>query len=175
MTTYTYRSRGAVEVDMVLDPTDVDALFLELNRNLSDPGLMDFMETIVAPWVHERIEERFDKEGDDVTGKWKGLAPATQAIRAGLGFSPSHPINVRTGDFRDWLANDPGVIAPIGGEVAFLFPNDPTDYEMRQKLETAQQGKKTPATPPRPILGLNRYDLAFVQSNLVQWILGAYA
>lgn len=160
---------------MTLDPTQVDALFLELNRNLSDAGLVDFMETIVAPWVQDRVEDRFAKEGDDVSGKWRALAPATQNIRASQGFPPSHPINVRTGDFRDWLVNDPGIMTPSMAGVEFTYPNDPTSFEMRHKLETAQLGQTSPPTPPRPVLGLNRHDLAFVQSSLVQWILGDYA
>jgi hypothetical protein len=46
------------------------------------------------------------------------------------------------------------------------MPGDTPTGELAEKVKTAQQGKDNPRTVPRPVLGMNEVDLAFVLEGL---------
>jgi hypothetical protein len=148
----------------------LDVLLTDLALKLSPPGLAGFLDTVVDPFIRSRIEQRFDTEGDDVTGSWHPLTIATQQIRASYGFPPAHPINVRTRDLRDWLVNTPADIKVTGFTAEANHPPPTSNTVLNTKLAAAQSGKTHPATPARPVLGLNENDLMFVTSSLVAYI-----
>jgi|SRR3954462_643336 hypothetical protein len=170
MPRYTSKNNWVI-ADVTVDPTAINYLLRNTGHNMSQAGIAVFLETEIAPWVQRRVARRFAGEGDDVTGAWAPLAPATEAIRAARGFPPSHPINQRTHMMRDWLVANDGEIKIGGADVTLTYPGPTNDGLMDTKIKAAQMGKTYPQTPPRPILGLNDTDDLFIQSALVQFLL----
>lgn len=158
------------EVTFEVDRQHLDLVLGSLAAKLSPPGLASFLDMIVDPFIRERINQRFAMEGDDVSGAWHPLSAATQHIRASYGFPAAHPINVRTGELRDWLVNTPSDIKVSGFTAEANHPPPTTDSVMNTKLVTAQSGKAHPKTPARPVIGLDENDLLFVTSSLVAYI-----
>lgn len=157
----------------VLIETDfahADAVIDSLLVRASPVGLAAFLNTVVAPWVRNRIEQRFDNEGDDVSGSWDPLAAATQSIRASYGFPPDHPINVRTGSLRSFLVGTNSDVKPNGFGADLQHPPPSSDAIMNKKIKTAQSGDPNPRTPARPVMGLNENDLLFITSSLSAWL-----
>lgn len=140
-------------------------------RDRLDPGgLADFLEKVIEPYIKLRIENRFLSEGDDVVGKWHPLAVATHLIRASLGFPPDHPINVRTNEMRNFLVTSRSDIKIQGPEVELTHPPPTGNRGLSEKIKTAQQGKSSPRTQPRAVLGLNENDLLFITSELAAYL-----
>lgn len=161
-----------IVIDMDIDPSQVDALFLMIAKRISGPGLLQFLEDRLDPYVRQRVSMRFAGEGDDVTGAWLPLTKATEKMRAAAGYPPAHPINVRSGEMRNWLLKNESQMKTFGGDALLIYPNVLPPGDVAKKVITAQLGHRASRTPPRPVVGLNRFDLAFTQAQLTKWILG---
>lgn len=162
------------QVTFEADAAHLQGVLLMLEDKLNPLGLAEFMDATVDPFLRMRTEDRFAQEGDDVVGSWQPLQLATQQIRASKGFSPAHPINVRTGKMRNFLVNRPADVKPNGFGATLTYPGPIGDSELFEKLSTAQGGKSYPSTPPRPVIGVNENDMLFVTSELVAWLMEGY-
>lgn len=138
-----------------------------IDSALSPVGLAAFLYGSVGPWVKERAETRFRNEGDDVVGKWAPLAETTVTIRESYGFGGDHPINKRTGELEEYITQGQVAVTAGLGEASLKFPaNEPKSPSLRTKVKTAQQGRSSPNTPARPVLGLGERDLGVVMTML---------
>jgi len=146
---------------------------LELYRVESALGRVDqFLRGPVVTTLQLRASERFAAQGDDASGKWAPLRWPTEQIRAFQGFGPKWPINIRTGDMRDWLLGDGGEVrAYRGGHARVNWPNKPSG-ELGEKYSTAQKGNKKKNTVARPIVAMNAADSTLVRTEFSAWLQG---
>ena len=141
-----------------------------LEKRMNPVGLSLFLTTVVDPWIRQRIEQRFDEEGDSMSGDWDPLAISTQQIRASYGYPPDHPINVRTGKMRSFLVGTKSDVKPSGIGATLQHPPPVADAVTAKKIATAQGGSSQPPTPARPVIGVDENDLVFVTSSLAAWL-----
>lgn len=137
-----------------------------LEALVSSDGLALFLGTTVGPYLQQRAKQRFQNEGDDVVGAWLPLNPTTVTIREATGFTGEHPINRRTGELEEWVTQGDFFPYPIGAGATMVYPGKDASGTLKAKVETAQKGKASPATPPRPVLGVNETDLLFITAAL---------
>jgi len=171
MPTRRSRSDGFIDVEIVGDAVGVEAMLLRMEAALTGPGLVQYLATIVDPYLRTRAQDRFRSEGDDVTGPWAPLSPFTQNDRAAHGYGPAHPINRRTGQMEDFIVGAPSniLVAPYGARL--VYPGRRASGLLGKKVETAQRGiQGHPYTPPRPVLGVNARDLEMVLLGLAMHI-----
>lgn len=167
-------------LDIKTDASNVEWMLERVNTALHPVALVEFLTGEVVPFLNERGKARFASEGDDISGTWQPLAPATQNIRAfgaaqGLwNIAPDHPINVRSHELENYITGTIGYTVP-GTEGAILTFPDPHAItpELEAKMETAQRGRSNPRTPPRPVLGVNERDMTWVLERLAMHVLGA--
>lgn len=159
-----------VLVDIQVHEDDVMRMLNNAELYFSPLGMMGLLTSTVSPYVRQRIRNRFEQMGDDVTGPWLPLAPATQEIRqnSNLPIAGDRPINRRTDAMYDYLTSSPDSVFPLGSSGAQLtYPgNLPSNPWTAEKVKTAQAGKVKPNTPARPVLGLGIQDLVFVISSI---------
>lgn len=153
----------------------VDRLLLSLDTALSPTAMAGFLGGTIDPYIRQRAQQRFEGEGDDVVGKWEPLAVSTQQIRADLGYGPAHPINKRTGDLEAYILDEPHRLEVSSMGATLVSPGAPPKTDLlRAKVRTAQIGspgnKGQSPTPPRPVMGMNERDLAFVMSALAFYV-----
>jgi hypothetical protein len=184
-----------IEVDDSLVLGVVEALQLKLQPS----ELKVWLTTHAHRELRERAEERFANEGDDAVGKWAELTRATGIVRQYLGYSPFHPINVRSGALKNLVLNT-FTVKDRGASGASLSMPGPASGEMLSKLRVAQQGgfgtggttragfgrgsarsssggewgnirtgPNRPA-PPRPVLALSQRDSLVLSHSLLDWI-----
>lgn len=124
--------------------------------------------------VRERAAQRFAGEGDDVSGKWAPLLPATQEIRSRGEWpvGPTSPINKRTGELEDYITKSDAQVVAHSLGATMTYPKPTTRKSISQKMKTAQQGRSIPRTVPRPVLGLNERDLSAVLLGLAFHVRG---
>lgn len=160
------RQRALVDLDIDVQEGDVERMLEAVNTFLSPFALMGFLSSTVSPYIRKRAKDRFRTEGDEVSGKWAALRPATQDFRenSNLPISPKHPINRRTDDLFDYVTNSPDAVTALPGIGAQLtYPGKtPTNPWVTEKVKTAQKGKARPKTVPRPVLGVGMNDLVYV-------------
>lgn len=139
------------------------------------PAIHAWMSGPVTEFLVTRTTNRFATEGDDASGKWAPLAPATETIRATMGYGPAHPINVRTGQLRDWVLDaSPEIIVSSGG-ASMRYPSDPPSGKLAAKVETAQHGGgSTGKAPPRPVMAISEFDAVGITELLHKHIASAY-
>jgi hypothetical protein len=160
---------ATIGIQIVGEARGVEAMLIHLETKISPPGLVTWMESSVDPWLRERAQQRFDSEGDDVSGSWLPLSPYTQNIRSDMGYGADHPINVRTGEMEDYVTG-PGNSYPTAVGATLEAPGATTAPDIAAKVTTAQMGSDFPNTPPRPVLGVNARDLEAVLVTLANWI-----
>jgi len=154
---------------------DTLADMARLEALLSPVGMAFFLTTDVGPYLRLRAASRFAQEGDSVSGPWAPLAPITQQIREAnpdWPVGPSHPINKRTGELEHYITHSTPEVFPNTLGASLRYPGRPPSGELAEKVETAQRGKKSPPTLPRPVLGIDETDILFVMSRLHFWISG---
>jgi len=142
---------------------------------LSPVGMAFFMNTEVGPYLRARAASRFAREGDDVSGQWEPLKPVTQLIREenpDWPVGPTHPINKRTGELEHYITHSTPETWPTTVGATTQYPGRPPSGELAEKVETAQRGRVSPSTVPRPVLGVNETDILFVMTRLHFWISG---
>lgn len=153
---------AGISISIVGDSTGVQAMLMHLQSKLSPPSLGAFLLTQVDPYLRTRAEQRFQSEGDDVSGSWLPLRPATQLIRQMQGYGPDSPINRRTGELEDYILNTPSAVAVHAMGSTLTYPGNAPSGELADKMTTAQAGRNFPSTVARPVLGVNGNDLAAV-------------
>lgn len=164
----------AVDVDISVQEQDVERMLMGVNTFLNPLALMGFLSGAVAPFIRQRAEQRFFSEGDDVSGPWAPLEPATQEIRQQMNVGGAGPINRRTDDLFDYITQSPDEVTPLGAfgaQLTYPSPNAPQRPYTAIKVQTAQIGKGKQSatgnkTPPRPVLGLGITDLTHVIAAL---------
>lgn len=133
---------------------------------MSPQGAAAFLGSTIGPYLSKRAKERFQGEGDDVTGAWAPLKPATITIRQESGFGAG-PINRRTGELEEYVVDGGWFAYPTGFGASMRFPGKDASGELKRKMETAQKGRKSPNTVARPVIGVNENDLIFLQTSLM--------
>lgn len=160
---------GLIDVQILGDSRDVELRLMGMNRAFDSERIAAWLVAGVDPLLRRRTEERFASEGDDISGKWQSLAPATAVIREGKGFPGEHPINVRTGEMKRHLLDSPPRVAVHGIGATLWSPGDEGAGDVANKVKTAQLGGVTPEgrpVPARPVLGVGPQDLEAVLISL---------
>ena len=164
------RATGYIDVQIIGQDRGVSALLQRMETGFSTLGMAAFLGTTVGPWLQQRAKQRFKNEGDDVSGKWAPLKGATEQIRrqGPWAVGAAHPINVRTHEMENYVTGSKGDAIPVGSiaQLTFPDPNRGSGKELREKMKTAQQGKKKPSTVSRPVIGLGTQDLTFTVAAL---------
>lgn len=162
-----------INISFIADDRGVQALLNRMETGFSPVAMAGFLSTVIGPWLNERAKNRFQNEGDDVSGAWAPLRPATQEIRRNGPWSvgAAHPINVRTGEMERYVTGGATPAIATGPIATLIFPevSNSGGSELRKKMKTAQKGAKQKglnATPPRPVIGLGVQDLTFMLSSL---------
>lgn len=150
-----------MDASVYVNDRAVQAAVVAWELALSQASLALWLKTGAVDVLQRRADDRFAAEGDDASGKWADLKPATEDIRDALGFPRSHPINVREGKLEDWLLDNPGSIRMFGAKSAELtWPGPaPLRDEIIDKFEVAQKGIAFPRTVARPVAAVNEVDL----------------
>ena len=157
------------------DDAGVQRMLHTLDTALNPIAIAAFLKGSVAPYLQTRAKRRFELEGDDVTGAWQPLAPATEEIRSSSGYPAAHPINRRSGELEDYIVNGDGSSVPTALGGTLVYPEFTPLGDLGSKLRVAQQGGSQPGyrdTPARPVLGVNEVDLSFVLLALSYHIKG---
>ncbi len=150
---------------------DTLAMLMRVSAALSGPSMALFLTEVITPYIRLRGEARFAAEGDDVSGKWAPLQPATVAIREANPDWPvggEHPINVRTSELEEYVTQSDSLVMPSTTGAVMRYPEGKATGELQDKMETAQVGRDR--TVARPVLGVNQTDLLFTMSRLAWWI-----
>lgn len=156
--------QGAATYEFISDNVGVEAMLMRMDTALQPTAIAGFLGATVDPFLRGRAKDRFNSEGDDVSGNWPALSSSTQDIRASMGYGPAHPINVRTGLLEEYIVTSPHDIN-IGIGIASLgLPGTPATGALLSKLKVAQAG--TTRGPARPVLGMNENDLLYVLTAL---------
>jgi hypothetical protein len=153
---------------VTVDNKDVLEALDNLIFLLSPIGAAAFLGVNIGPYLSRRAKERFESEGDDVTGPWAPLKPSTVAIRQNEGYGGTGPINHRTGELENWVVQSGWNAYPTGFGATMRYPKKEPQGQLRDKVTTAQTGrtKTAPSATKRPVLGLNEADLLFYQASL---------
>ncbi len=165
-------ARTAFNVVYEVDDRGVQKLLRRMDTALDPTAIAAFMGAVIHPYIQKRAKGRFASEGDDVSGKWDPLKEATNSFRihSQPSYPPEHPINARTGELERYITQSNPYISPTPAGAVYRYPGAPAKGELRTKVETAQIGKPDPNTRPRPVLGMNENDLAFVVTALATYI-----
>jgi phage gpG-like protein len=174
----------AVDLDIFVDESEVQAALQALWWAVSGSSLRRFHVVATAPFMRERIRERFESEGDPTVGAWRELTESRQDIREHAGFSRDHPINNASGELERLLTTGEPDITFGAGWAAFWLPRNTRSPRLIGRLTTAQLGRPAGAhmpygwgpglgtkpspspTPPRPVLGMDMTDMAHLMAAL---------
>lgn len=155
-------------VEIVVDVKDVNAAIDIIDDRLQNQ-LGHWMRDDLHDLLEKRASERFASEGDDASGAWAPLKPATWVQRVRKGFSPAHPINVRTHDLQNFILGSSGSVVGAG-TWNYIWPGDPPSGELMDKMQTAQRGRARPNTVPRPVVALGAGDYGKIVDSLSAFI-----
>lgn len=177
-----------VTVNVEEEQQVLDMLF-RLEVATSQVGFAAWATTEIDPWFQMRAAQRFDSEGDAASGKWRPLTAVTQEWRDTMGYSPEHPINVRTGALKDYITSEAEgdwmTQGPEGGN--YVWPGVALPYTdfIAAKLHTANIGRGPgenrlfrSSTPKRPVVVADQVDLRALlesYSNYVETYVGEKA
>lgn len=166
---------GFIDFEIVGDAAGVQAMLSHLDSALSPVAMAGFLGVEIGSYLKERARNRFESEGDDVTGKWAPLMDSTVRVRetGPWNISGEHPINKRTGELEEYITGSDIFAWAHSMGATVRYPGRVTNKRsIRAKMETAQRGKANPKTPARPVLGMNERDLAFVITELAFHVQG---
>ncbi len=167
-----------MQADIIVDDAEVTQALANLRHAVSPSSLEQFLTGEAEPYVKERAEARFKRQGDDRSGRWAPLAEWTKNERESLGFGRSRPINIRTGELQNYILNSPSRHGSGGGQAYVILPG-PADSSERQKFKVAQQGMKKNhppfkrPVPARPVLAINEIDNRQVMRKFHRWLEGS--
>lgn len=153
-------------ITFYVDDRHVQRLLENVGDALDTVGMYTFLNASVGPWLRERAQERFANEGDDVVGQWAPLEAYTVQMRESQGYPGEHPINRRSGELENYIVNGGWDVTATPILSTLTYPGNAPNTSEAVKVATAQTGAAHPFTVPRPVLGLNEADLAFVMAAL---------
>lgn len=148
-----------------------------LDESLSSEALFVFLAVQATQILQEDAKKRFDTEGASDGEAWQSLAKSTIKIRKELGYPPV-PINVRSGDLREYVTTSQGDPVPLAeGLVSLQWPDrlPPRSSDLFHSYDTAQHGKSAEFdgdqliqgdTPPRPVVQVSPAAQALIQDAL---------
>lgn len=143
----------------------LDEVIAKLEIATSGIAIGGVLQAVLLPYLQQRAASRFSSEGDDVTGPWEPLKPATEQFRDAQGFGRAHPINHRTGELENYIVGTAGAVIPTANSATLTYPgNPPSGRGLKDKVKRAQQGDQR--TVARPVLGVNEADLIFAVAAL---------
>lgn len=151
----------------------VHQVLMRLQNALMPTGMMEFLRLHAYPHLQRRAADRFSSQGDDASGSWAPLAPATLEWRTALGYDPFGPINVRSGDLQDLVTGGtaPAFTTHGHGDITMNYLGNMPSGDLMQALEGAQQGGKgSPQQPARPVLAMNERDAEMILTRMVAWL-----
>lgn len=155
-----------VNLQITTNSARLDKTLMQLSVALMPQSLGVFLGKKVDPYFRMRAHNRFANEGDDVVGKWSPLADSTVHIRQNAGYGGAHPINRRTGELESFIVDSPNAILVDGAGATLRLPGNAPSGSILEKMRTAQGGKDDPPTDPRPVIGMNNADMAWVLTSL---------
>jgi hypothetical protein len=182
----------AEEVRVTVDDSGVRATIDMLMQRLQPSALRGFLATRAHEQLKHRAESRFENEGDDAVGSWAQLAYMTGRVRSFQGFGPFHPINVRTGQLKNFVLNT-FTIREMASGATLSMPGQASG-KLLSKFRTAQQGGYAPggatksgfgrgnasatrgesgpnrSAPARPVVALSEFDSTLIQHELLDWV-----
>ncbi len=162
---------GYVVIEVTIETQDLEGVLRRLEGVMSVQGQAEFLQGSALPHLQRRASDRFSNEGDDVTGAWAPLSPATLEWRTALGYDAFAQINLRSGDLQRWVTSGSGRFEREGGDVTLAYPGDQPSGTLREAVEGAQRGQKgSPSQPPRPVLGLGTQDAEALLNQLVNHV-----
>lgn len=158
---------GFIDIQMEGNAKQVTHMLSRLYLSLDPSMLTVFLGSTVETYIKKRASNRFQSEGDDVSGGWAPLEPATWNYRQTQGYGPAHPINHRTGALENYIVGTPGRAYPHSLGATLVYPGSPPTGDTKTKVSVAQSGQSfKPITVPRPVLGMNETDLTAVMTSL---------
>lgn len=157
------------DVIITIDEKEAHQALDHLAKLLSSAELASVLRTEVSPFLRHRTDMNFANQGTRSGGGWKELRPATEAIRYLEGFNPVWPINVRTGEMKNFLSEDPGSVRLATTSATLDWPG-PASGDIEDKLQTAQHGRADPHTVPRPVIDFNNADVESVLAIFGSWL-----
>lgn len=160
-----------IDVKVFVQDNEVQRVLNMVEDRVNPAALMVFLDTTIDPYLRGRARQRFASEGDAASGKWAPLAEATQNIRDSQGYGATGPINHRTGALENYILNTDGTVQNIGIGAQLTLPGPTNDPLLASKFKTAQQGKKKPQTPARPVLALDLTDFTVINGSLLTYVL----
>jgi hypothetical protein len=160
--------RGALGINIFFDvgsKKGVDAMLLNLMTKLDPLTMGVFLLGTMVPHLQKKFAQGFANEMDPNGAAWAVLSPATEKIREDMGYNGPSPINKRTGELEDYITNSGGMVWAAGLGTSLKYPGKGVPSgNLGKKLRGAQRGEGT--APPRPVLGLDENDLAFLLMSL---------
>lgn len=156
-----------VEADLTLQMLE------RVEEALGGAQLSPWLAAVIGPYLKMRADRRFKSEGDEASGKWAPLLPATQQIRGShpeWPVGPDHPINKRTGELEAWVTGGTFLVMPNAVGATLRYPGNAPRGELASKVKTAQKGKANPKTVARPILAVDTTDLGYVMSQMLFYL-----
>ena len=164
-------------IDVSVYSKEVDMMLAAISYRLTPFGMAAFLGKTMGPYIQSRARDRFMQEGDDVSGPWVPLREVTQRIReesTDISVGPDHPINKRTGELEEYVTGSAYKFWPTTMGGTLRYPGAASGKQsIREKMKTAQKGRVSPKTVPRPVLGFNEQDLMFFQAALSFYITGS--
>jgi hypothetical protein len=164
-----------VDIDINVNFQHLQKMLMAVDTAVSPVGMAAFMGNVVDPYLRRRARARFASEGDDASGVWDPLQPATVMIRESEGYPGEHPINRRSGQLEEYITETPGAVSMDPAFTSLTMPGKPATGTLASKYQTAQQGSTSNPrarnpTPARPVLALDTTDFLFVMAELTFWV-----
>lgn len=154
-------------IDIDVEPGMVYAKMTQAEQVVSGVGMRGFF-ALAHAHLMSRARDRFAGEGDYASGRWARLAESTVAHRIAQGYPGSNPINVRSGELKNFILGDqPKVlISPVASEM--VTPGTTPAGDLLTKFEVAQKGSGK--TPARPVLATDGRDVAAILSTMAVYL-----
>lgn len=154
---------------ITVDTSSADKILALAEGALSFKRLGIVLETLVVDYFQQRTERRFAMGGDNASGGWDDLHPATVLIREAEGFDAG-PINVRSGELKRSVMTSPGEVEATDIQAELRWPT--SDVTSQPKYMGAQQGVPFNPNPlygptvPRPVVAIDETDAVMVMGIL---------
>ena len=149
-----------------------------LQARLAPVGI-DGYSTWLAGGAHSYLQSQSRKRFQDNAsgGDWPALAPATESWRKSLGYNPSSPINVRTGDLKNLMIGENPTLVPAGDSIILFYPGNAQEKGNRPVKIAQAQGtlrqKNGEMSTPRPVIDLGPEDYAALTASFLQFLRSA--
>jgi hypothetical protein len=158
-----------VDIDVDVNATSVLAMLERVDDSVSMAHIVRAFtpDGPVVEALQRDVVDRFREEGDEASGAWEPLAPATEDRRFRMGYGEG-PINRRTGKMYRWLTTDAGDVDVAGDGLFFTWPDVPGD--MAKRFETAQFGSSETGAPARPVVAADTESLLVIMASVADWI-----